>query len=106
MAWEWILLAFITLLGPVIFHHWMPMRIETTFPSGVTYVSERGPISRIVHSMAKFAIIWIIALMLAQLERRLWLQLWVVLPAAMGLTFHFIFVRIRGVHWRTGAALR
>lgn len=106
MAWEWILLACITLLGPVIFHRWMPMRIETTFPCGVTHISERGRISRFAHSLGKFAIVWIVALLLAQFERRLWLQLWVVLPAALGLTVHFIFVRIRGVHWRTGASLR
>ena len=106
MAWEWIVLATITVLGPLIFNSWMPARVEITFTNGLTHVIRLNPALRIGRSALKMAFMWGVALGLAQLERRLWLQIWVILPAAIGLTVHFIFVRSRRVHWRTGAPLR
>ncbi len=103
MAWEWIVLGFVTILGPLIFHAWMPAQVDTTFANGLTYTARYSPAMRIARSVLKIAFMWGVALGLAQMERRLWLQLWVVLPGVIGLTAHFTFVHRRGVHWRTGA---
>jgi hypothetical protein len=105
MAWEWMVLIVATVLGPALFHAWTPTQVETTFANGLTYTARFSPLLRIVRTMLKMAFMWGVALGLAQLERRLWLQLWVIAPAALGLAVHFSFVKSRGVHWRTGASV-
>ena len=102
MAWEWIVLSVITLVGPVVFYAWMPARMEVTFTNDLTYVIQFSLPLRILRTALKFGFMWGVALALAQLERRLWLQVWVIAPALIGLTVHFTFVRKRRVHWRTG----
>ncbi len=105
MAWEWIVLAALTIIGPVMFHRFIPVRQEVTVRGGAVLTFEYGPVAQIVRSAAKFGFVWLIAMALAQLESRLWLRLWIIGLPVIGLVGHFVYVRRCGVHWLNGRSL-
>ena len=105
MAWEWIVLAALTIIGPVMFHRFIPVRQEVTVRGGGVFTFEYGPAAQIIRSAAKFGLVWLIALGLAQLESRLWLRLWIIGLPVIGLIGHFVYVRRCGVHWLSGCSL-
>ncbi len=105
MAWEWIVLGALTIIGPVMFHRFIPARQEVTVRGGAVFTMEYGPVPQIMRSAAKFGLVWLIALGLAQLESRLWLRLWIVGLPVVGLVGHLLYVRRYGVHWLSGRPL-
>ncbi len=105
MAWEWIVLAALTIVGPVMFHRFMPVNLEITVRGGGVFAVRFGPVAQVLRVILKFGLIWLMAFGLAQLESRLWLRLWVLVPAVVGFTFHGIYVRKSHVHWLSGRAL-
>lgn len=78
MAWEWIVLVALTIIGPAMFHRFIPVRQEVIVRGGAVFTVEYGPVAQIMRSAAKFGFVWLIALGLAQLESRLWLRLWII----------------------------
>ncbi len=105
MAWEWIVLLAMTLCGPLMFHRFVPTRQETTVRGGAVFTFEFGLGAQVARTTIKFALVWIVALALAQLENRLWLRIWVIAPALLGLSTHFFFVKRHRVHWLSGRPL-
>ncbi len=105
MAWEWIVLGALTIIGPVMFHRFIPVRQEVTVRGGGVFTLEYGAVAQIMRSAAKFGFVWLIALGLAQLESRLWLRLWIIGLPVIGLVGHVVYVRRCGVHWLSGPPL-
>lgn len=105
MASEWIVLVALTIIGPVMFHRFIPVRQEVTVRGGAVFTMEYGTATQIIRSAAKFGLVWLIALGLAQLESRLWLRLWIIGLPVIGLVGHFVYVRRCGVHWLSGRPL-
>ncbi len=105
MAWEWIVLAAITIIGPVTFHRLLPTRQVVTVRGGGVFTLEYGAVAQIMRSAAKFGLVWLIALGLAQLDNRLWLRCWIIGLPLIGLIGHFVYVRRCGVHWLSGRPL-
>ena len=105
MAWEWIVLGVLTVVGPVIFRGFLPVRQIVTVRGGGVFDLTYSTVAQIMRSAAKFGFVWLIALGLAQLERRLWLRLWIIGLPLIGLTGHFVYVRRCGVHWLSGRPL-
>ena len=105
MAWEWIVLVAITIVGPVMFHRFIPVRQEVTVRGGGVFTLEYSPVAQIIRSAAKFGFVWLIAMAFAQLESRLWLRLWIIGLPFIGLVGHFVYVRRCGVHWLSGRPL-
>lgn len=105
MAWEWIVLVALTIIGPAMFHRFIPVRQEVTVRGGAVFTLEYGPVAQIMRSAAKFGLVWLIALGLAQLESRLWLRLWIIGLPLIGLIGHFVYVRRYDVHWLSGRPL-
>ena len=105
MAWEWIFLAILTVLGPVLFHRFIPVRQEVTVRGGGVFTLEYSPVAQIVRSAAKFGFVWLIAMALAQLESRLWLRLWIIGMPVIGLVGHSVYVRRCRVNWLSGRPL-
>jgi len=105
MAWEWIVLAAITIIGPVIFRGFLPVRQVFTVRGGGVFDFTYTTTTQIIRCGVKFGFIWLIALALSQLESRLWLRLFVVVLPAGCMTAHSYFVMRCGVHWLTGRSL-
>ena len=105
MAWEWIVLAIVTVVGPSLFHRFLPTREEITIRGGAVFTIHFGPVMQILRTGFKFAVVWAIALLLARLENRLWLRLWIVGTAMLGFIGHFVVTRKHRVHWLTGMPL-
>ena len=105
MAWEWIVLAAITIIGPVTFRGFLPVRQIVTVRGGGVFDFTYSTAAQILRSAAKFGLVWLIALGLAQLESRLWLRLWIIGLPVIGLVGHFVYVRRCGVHWLSGRPL-
>ncbi len=102
MAWEWIVLVSITVIGPTVFHRFLPIRQEITVLGGAVFTVNYGPVARILRTTFKFAVVWAIALLLARLDNRLWLRLWVVGPPLLGGSVHFFGCKKHRVHCLTG----
>ena len=102
MAWEWIVLVSITVIGPTVFHRFLPIRQEITVLGGAVFTVNYGPVARILRTTFKFAVVWAIALLLARLDNRLWLRLWVVGPPLLGGNVHFFGCKKHRVHCLTG----
>ena len=105
MAWEWIVLAALTIIGPAIFHRFIPTRQVVTVRGGGVFTLEYGAIAQIMRSAAKFGFVWLIAMVLAQMESRLWLRCWIIGLPLIGLIAHFVYVRRCDVHWLSGRPL-
>jgi len=105
MAWEWIVLAAITIIGPVIFRGFLPVRQIVTVRGGGVFDFTYSTVAQIMRSAAKFGFVWLIALGLAQLDSRLWLRLFVVGLPAICIAAHSYFVMRCGVHWLSGRPL-
>ncbi len=105
MAWEWTVLAAITVIGPGMFHRFVPVNLEITVRGGGVFAVRFGPVTQVLRVTLKFGLIWLVAFGLAQLESRLWLRLWVLMPPVVGFTFHVIYVRKSHVHWLSGRPL-
>ena len=105
MAWEWIVLGAGTVIGPVIFRGFLPVRQIFTVRGGGVFEFTYTATTRIIRCIVKFGFIWLIALALAQLESRVWLRLFVVALPAVCIAVHSYFVMRCGVHWLTGRPL-
>ena len=105
MAWEWIILAALTIIGPVMFHRFVPVRQEVTVRGGGVFDFTYSTGAQIIRSVAKFGLVWLIALRLAQLKSRLWLWLWIIGLPVIGLVAHFVYVPRCRVHWLSGRPL-
>ena len=105
MAWEWIVLATLTIVGPVMFHRFMPVNLEITVRGGGVFTVRFGPVAQALRVILKFGLVWLIALGLARLESRLWLRLWIIGLPLIGSVGHFVYVRRYGVHWLNGRPL-
>ena len=105
MAWEWIVLGTLTVVGPTMFHRFIPVNLEITVGGGGVFTVRFGLVTQVLRIILKFGLVWLIALGLAQLESRLWLRLWVLVPPVVGFTFHGIYVRKSHVHWLSGRPL-
>ena len=105
MAWEWIVLATLTIVGPVMFHRFMPVNLEITVRGGGVFTVRFGLVTQVLRIISKFGLVWLIALGLAQLESRLWLRLWIIGLPFIGLVAHFVYVRRCRVHWLSGRPL-
>ena len=105
MAWEWIVLVSITIIGPTVFHRFLPIRQELTVLGGGIFTVNFGPVARVLRTTFKFAAVWAIALLLARFDNRLWLRLWVVGLPFLGVSVHFLGCKKYRVHGITGRAL-
>ena len=65
MAWEWIVLAVVTVVGPTLFHRFLPTRVEITIRGGAVFTIHFGPVLQILRTGFKFSVVWAIALLLA-----------------------------------------
>ena len=86
MAWEWIVLGILTVVGPVIFRGFLPARQVFTVRGGGVFDFTYTTTTQIIRCIVKIGFIWLIALALSQLESRLWLRLFVVVLPAVGMT--------------------
>ncbi len=105
MAWEWIVLTTLTVVGPTMFHRFMPVNLEITVRGGGVFAVRFGPVAQALRVILKFGLVWLIALGLARLESRLWLRLWIIGLPFIGLLGHFVYVRRCRVHWLSGRPL-
>ncbi len=105
MAWEWIVLGTLTVIGPVIFRGFLPARQVFTVRGGGVFDFTYTTTTQIIRCIAKFGLVWLIALGLAQLDSWLWLRLWIIGLPLIGLIGHFVYVRRCGVHWLSGRPL-
>jgi len=105
VSWEWIVLAVYTVLGPVLFHRFLPTRKVVTVRGGAVFDVSFGPIGQVLRSVSKFAFVWLIAFLLVAAEHRAWFRVWVFFPVVVGMTGHFVFTRKYRVHWLWGSPL-
>lgn len=105
MAWEWIVLIALTIIGPTMFHRFIPVMQQVTVRGGAVFTIRFSLLAQIMRSAAKFGFVWLIAFSLAQLESRMWLRLWIIGMPLIGLVGHFVYVRRFKVHWLSGHQL-
>lgn len=105
VSWEWVVLAAYTLIGPAVFHRFLPTRQAVTVRGGAVIDIEIGPALQVLRTAAKFGFVWFVALLLARAADPLWLRLWIVAPPILGLGAHFLLVRHYRVHWLRGTKL-
>ena len=105
MAWEWIVLLIVSVVGPTLFSRFAPTRQETTVRGGAVFTINYSPVTLVLRSAVKFGAYWGIALLLARLDNRLWLRLWAVGLPLLGTVAHFVLVKRNRIHWLTGKPL-
>ena len=105
MPWEWIVLIAITIIGPTVFHRFIPTMQQVTVRGGAVFTIRYSLAAQIMRTVAKFGFVWLIAFGLEQLESRLWLRLWIIGGPLIGLTGHFVYVHRFKVHWLSGHQL-
>ncbi len=105
MAWEFIVLTIVTIVGPTLFFQFVPKRMELTVRGGGVFVFEYNLLRQVLRAAIKFGAVWAFALLLARLENRLWLRLVVVGLPLIGAAVHFAYVKKFNIHWLTGRPL-
>ena len=105
MGWEWVVLGVFTVAGPLLFQGFFPVQAQVTVRGGAVFFLRYGRATQLLRCALKFVMFWGVALMLATLESRMWLRLWISVPVALAMTYHFIMVRRHRVHWLTGRGL-
>ncbi len=102
MAWEWVLLAVLTVAGPLAFRRFIVVRQVVTTRGGAVYAMDYGPAAQWLNTALKFAVFWLVALLLSQRPDRMWLRLWVLALPPLIVCVHLALARRHRVHGLSG----